>query len=51
MVRRSMRVTTSEARVVAAEPGRAPLENDDFQAAVVRVLASMALGARQEMTA
>jgi hypothetical protein len=50
MARRSTRAIRSEARSVGRERRSAPLALDDLHVAVVRVLASMALGTSVEMT-
>lgn len=50
MARRSTSTIRSEARVVGPEHRSTPLPLDDFHVAVVRVLASMALGTSVEMT-
>jgi hypothetical protein len=54
MARRSAPAAASEApeaRIAVAESRRAPLAIDAFQAGVVRVLANMALEAREERIA
>ena len=51
MARRSTRATTSATPEASVVDRQASLALDDFHAGVVRVLASMALGAREEMTA